>query len=174
MNFGSVTMGSNSSQNVTLTNAGNSNITISNVSVSGAGFNASGASGVILTPGQTTTLSATFAPATAGSTTGSLTVASNATNSPDTIALSGTGVAQVNHSVSLSWIASTSTVMGYNTYSSLVSGGPYTKVNSSLNSGMTYTDNSVQAGKTYYYVVTAVNSTNMESVFSGEVSALIP
>ena len=174
MNFGSVTMGSNSTQNVTLTNAGNSNITISNVSVSGAGFNASGASGVILTPGQTTTLSATFAPATAGNATGSVTVASNATNSSTTIALSGTGIAPVNHSVTLSWIASTSTVMGYNTYSSSVSGGPYTKVNSSLNSGMSYTDSSVQAGKTYYYVVTAVDSTNMESVFSGEVSALVP
>ena len=60
-----------STQNVTLTNAGNSVITISNVTVSGAGFNATGASGVILNPGQTTTVSATFTPAAAGSVTGS-------------------------------------------------------------------------------------------------------
>ena len=174
MNFGSVTMGNSSSQNVTLTNAGNSNITISNVSVSGAGFNANGASGLILTPGQTTTLNATFTPAAAGNVSGSVTVASNATVSPATIALSGTGVAQVNHLVTLSWIPSTSSVMGYNTYTSKVPGGPYTKANSSLNSGMTYTDNSVQSGQTYYYVVTAVNSQSTESVFSTEVSALVP
>jgi fibronectin type 3 domain-containing protein len=39
---------------------------------------------------------------------------------------------------------------------------------------MTYTDNSVQSGQTYYYVVTAVNSQSTESVFSTEVSALVP
>ena len=63
-------------------------------------------------------------PAAAGSVTGSVSVASNATNSPDSIALSGTGVATVNHSVALSWTPSTSTVIGYNTYSSSISGGP--------------------------------------------------
>jgi hypothetical protein len=174
MNFGSVTVGTNGSQNVTLTNAGNSNITVSNVSVSGAGFNASGVNGLILTPGQTATLTATFTPAAAGSGTGSVTVASNATNSPDTIALTGNGIAAVNHSVTLSWTPSTSTVTGYNAYSSKVSGGPYTKLNSSVDSAMSYTDSTVQAGQTYYYVVTSVESSNVESIYSSEVSALIP
>jgi fibronectin type 3 domain-containing protein len=37
-----------------------------------------------------------------------------------------------------------------------------------------YLDNSVQSGKTYFFVVTAVDSSNVESAFSNEVSALIP
>jgi hypothetical protein len=47
-----------------------------------------------LTPGQTATLNVTFAPTAAGSVTGSVSVASNASNAPATIALSGSGVAQ--------------------------------------------------------------------------------
>jgi hypothetical protein len=175
LNFGSVNMSSSNNQTATLTNSGNANITISNVSVSGAGFIANGVStGLILAPGQSATLNATFTPASSGNLTGSVTIASNASNSPGTIALSGTGVAAVNHSVSLSWSASASSVMGYNAYSSKVPGGPYTKLNSSLTSAMSYTDSSVQSGQTYYYVVTAVDSKNTESAFSSEISALVP
>jgi hypothetical protein len=160
---------------VTLTNAGNSAVTISNVSVSGSGFNATGASGVILQPGQTTTVTPTFKPAAAGAVTGTLTVASNASNSPDSISLSGTGVASVSHSVALSWSPSTSSgVTGYNTYSSQVSGGPYTKLTSAPVTGTSYTDSAVQAGQTYYFVVTSLDSSNVESPFSAEVSAVIP
>jgi hypothetical protein len=173
LNFGNVSLSTTSSQNVTLTNAGNSTITISNVSVSGSGFNASGVStGLILTPGQTATLTATFTPSAAGSVTGSVTVSSNA--SLDTIALSGAGVAAVSHSAALSWTASTSAVTGYNTYSSSVSGGPYAKLNSTPDTTTTYTDNTVQSGKTYYYVVTAVDSSNVESATSNEIPATIP
>jgi hypothetical protein len=176
LSFGSVNVSASSTQNVTLTNAGNSVITISNVTVSGAGFNATGASGVILNPGQTTTVSATFTPAAAGSVTGSVTVASNASNSPDSISLTGTGVAAVNHSVALSWTpgANSMTITGYNTYAATISGGPYTKVNSSPDASTTYTDSGVQAGQTYYFVVTSLDSSNVESAYSSEVSALVP
>ncbi|PYT94320.1 MAG: hypothetical protein DMG36_05070, partial [Acidobacteria bacterium] len=93
LSFGSVNTGASSTLAVTLTNSGNSNITISTVSVSGASFNASGVpAGTILSVGQTATLHVTFAPSTAGSVTGSVSVASSATNSPATIALSGVGV----------------------------------------------------------------------------------
>jgi len=144
--------------------------------VSGAGFNATGASGVILNPGQTTTVSATFTPAAAGSVTGSVTVASNASNSPDSISLTGTGVAAVNHSVALSWTpgANSMTITGYNTYAATISGGPYTKVNSSPDASTSYTDSGVQAGQTYYFVVTSLDSSNVESAYSSEVSALVP
>ncbi len=173
LSFGSETLSTTTSQNVTLTNAGNSNVMISNVSVSGAGFSASGVStGLIVAPGKAATLTATFTPSATGSVTGSVTVSSNA--SPDTIALSGTGVAAVSHSVFLSWTASTSAVTGYYTYSSSVSGGPYTKLNSTLDTTTTYTDNTVQSGKTYYYVVTAVDSSNVESPASNQISATIP
>jgi hypothetical protein len=175
LSFGSVNVSSSSNQSVTLTNAGNSSVTISNVTVSGAGFNASGvSSGTILAPGQTATLTASFAPSSAGSVTGTVAVASNATNSPDSISLSGTGVAAVNHSVALSWSPSTSTVVGYNAYSSTQSGGPYTKMTSTPVAAMSYTDTAVQAGQTYFFVVTSVDSSNVESAFSAEVSALVP
>ena len=74
----------------------------------------------------------------------------------------------------ISWTASTSTVTGYNTYSSTVSGGPYTKLNSSEDTSTSYTDSTVQAGKTYFYVVTSVDSSNVESAYSSEISATIP
>ena len=175
LSFGSVNLSTSTTQNVTLTNAGSSNVTVSSVSISGAGFTASGVpTGTILTPGQTATLNATFTPASAGSSAGTVTVSSNATNSPDTISLSGTGVSQVNHSVSLSWTPSTSTVVGYNSYSSTTSGGPYTKLTSNPNPTTSFTDTTVKSGLTYYYVVTAVNSSNVESVLSAEIPAIIP
>ena len=175
LSFGSVNVPSSSTQTVTLTNSGISSITISNVTVSGAGFNAAGVpSGLILGPGQAAILTATFAPSGAGSMKGSVSVASNATNSPDAISLSGTGVTAVNHSVALSWAPSTSTVVGYNTYSSAQSGGPYTKLTSAPVAATSYTDSAVQAGQTYYFVVTSVDSSNEESVYSAEVSALVP
>jgi hypothetical protein len=175
LSFGSVNVSSNSTQAVTLTNAGNSSVTISTVTVSGAGFNAYGiSSGLILTPGQTATLAATFAPSGSGSVTGKISVASNATNSPDSISLSGTGVAAVDHSVALSWSPSTTSVVGYNTYSSAQSGGPYTKLTSAPVAATSYIDSAVQAGQTYYFVVTSVDSSNAESSYSAEVSALVP
>jgi hypothetical protein len=92
VNFGNVNLGNTASSSVTLTNTGNSNLTISSVTVTGAGFSASGVTaGQILTPGQSATLNVAFAPTSAGSVTGSVSVASNATNSPTAIALSGTG-----------------------------------------------------------------------------------
>ncbi|MGB4786353.1 MAG: DUF4082 domain-containing protein [Candidatus Acidiferrum sp.] len=95
LSFGDVNTSASSTLPVTLTNSGNSDVAISNITVSGAGFNASGVpAGTTLTPGQTTTLNVTFAPAATGSVTGSVTATSNATNSPTTISLSGNGVQQ--------------------------------------------------------------------------------
>ena len=54
------------------------------------------------------------------------------------------------------------------------SGGPYTLITSSPAAGPTFTDTTVQAGATYFYVVTAVDATGNESVNSNEVSATIP
>src|SRR5216683_5436650 len=175
LSFGSVNLGSNSLLSASLTNTGNSNVTISSLTISGAGFSASGVtSGTTLTPNQAVTLSVTFAPASAGSLTGSVSVVSNATNSPATIALSGTGVQLIAHSAALSWTASTSVVTGYNIYRGTVSGGPYAKLNSSLIALTTYTDSTVQSGQTYFYIVTAVDASNVESAYSNEISAIIP
>lgn len=175
LNFASVNLGSNSILGVTFTNAGNSNVTISGVSISGAGYAASGVStGQILTPGQTVMLNVTFTPSAAGNLTGTATVASNATNSPASISLSGTGVQSVSHFVTLSWIASTSVVSGYNAYRSSVAGGPFSKLNSTPITTTQYTNSSVLGGQTYYYAVTSLDPNNVESAYSNETSATIP
>jgi beta-galactosidase len=175
LDFASVSIGSSSSLGLTLTNAGNSDVTVSNVTIAGAGFAASGVStGQILTPGQTAALNVTFTPASAVNVTGSVTVASNATNSPGTITLSGTGVQPVSHSATLSWVASTSSVAGYNVYRSDVSGGAYTKLNSQLVTSTQYPDSTVLAGQTYFYVVTSADSSGIESAFSNQASAIVP
>ena len=53
------------------------------------------------------------------------------------------------------------------------SGGPYTRV-ASVNT-TSFSDTGVQAGATYFYVVSAVNSSNVESPASSpEMSATVP
>jgi hypothetical protein len=84
-------------------------------------------------------------------------------------------IVAVAFSASLSWTASTSSdVTGYNIYRSTLSGGSYTKINSSLVPGLTYTDSSVASGQTYYYLTTSVDSTGGESLNSNQVQAVIP
>jgi len=78
------------------------------------------------------------------------------------------------HYVSLAWKASTSSVIGYNIYRASLSTGPFTKLNAQPQSAVKYTDNDVQAGNTYYYAITAVNSNSVESNYSNEASATVP
>jgi hypothetical protein len=173
LNFGNVIVTNNSSLSVSFTNSGSVNITVTTVTISGGGFTASGISnGQIITPGQVVTLNVTFAPAATGSVTGSVTIASNASNSPTVVGVSGSGV--LAHTATLNWTASTSTVIGYNVYRGTVSGGPYTLVNPSIVAGTQYVDSTALAGQTYYYVATAVASGNMESTYSNQVTAAVP
>ncbi len=176
LSFGNVTTGTSSpTQNITITNTGNSNVAISQINLTGAGYSMTGGSApVTLSPSQNITLVVQFSPTTTGSLPGSITLLSNATGSPTTISLSGTGVAPVQHSASLTWNASTSTVAGYNVYRSTVSGSGYTKINSSLITTLTYADSTVQSGTTYFYVTTAVDSSGSESANSNQVIAAIP
>ena len=171
--FGRVSVGTSSSQIVTLTNSGNASVTISNLSISGPGVGASGVSaGIVLTGGQSASLDLTFAASSAGSVTGGVTLVSNASNSSLTIPVSASGV---NPSVSLSWAADSSATGGYDVYSSTVSGGPYNLLTPTPVTMPAYTDNTVQAGLTYYYVVTALDATtNTQSGYSNEVSVVIP
>jgi hypothetical protein len=175
LDFPNVNVGAGSALPVAFTNTGNSEITISNVVIAGAGYTASGVqSGQILAPGQTGTVNVTFDPSGTGTLAGSLTVTSNAANSPARIALTGTGIQAVQHSATLSWTDGDSTVTGYNVYRSTVSGGPYTKLAAALVGATTSTDTAVQAAQTYYYVVTSVDASGLESTYSSEASATIP
>src|SRR2546422_122498 len=175
LSFGNVTVGSKSApQTVTLTNPGNSSVSISQINVSGSGFSASGLTAPLtLAAGQTASFSVVFASTTAGTATGNVSLVSNATNSP-TIALSASGVQPIPLARTLSWNPSPSGVVSYNVYRGTQSGGSYQKLNSLPAPTTTYTDNSVLAGQTYFYVVTAVDSRNVESVHSNEVSTTIP
>lgn len=94
VSFGSVATGSNSSQTISLSNPGTANLTITQASVSGTGFSMTGLSvPATINAGKNTTFNADFSPTSTGSATGSITLTSNAPNSPMTISLSGTGAA---------------------------------------------------------------------------------
>ena len=174
VSFGNVTTGTSSAtRNVTITNSGDSNVAISQISVSGPGYSVTGGSTpVTLAPSQNLVLGVQFSPTATGTVSGSISIVSNAAGSPAMVALSGTGVVQ--HSVSLSWNASTSTVAGYNVYRSTTSGSGFVKINSALLTGLTYSDSNVVSATTYYYVATAVDSNGNESAYSNQVSAVIP
>src|SRR5207253_644280 len=90
--FGTVNVGSNSKQTVTLTNSGTASLIISQATVSGTGYSISGLTlPLTLAAGQTAPFSAALPPPPAGPTRRSTALVSNATNSPATASLSGTG-----------------------------------------------------------------------------------
>ena len=103
-------------------------------------------------------------------------VTQNATiNASNVTGVNFTATAQLPHSVTIAWIASTtSTVTGYNVYRSIVSGSSYTLINSVLAPVVTYTDTTAQSATTYYYVTTAVDASGTESIYSNEVSVVVP
>jgi hypothetical protein len=78
------------------------------------------------------------------------------------------------HTVTLSWTASTSDVKGYNIYRSTTPGGPYTRLNVTLITGNTFTDNNVQPGWTLFYVATADSPDNVEGDYSNETQVTVP
>jgi hypothetical protein len=77
------------------------------------------------------------------------------------------------HSATISWIASPSQVAGYNVYRISGSGSPV-KLTNGLVSGTQYTDTTVEAGKTYSYYVTSVDSKGVESQPSGKITVTVP
>ena len=173
LNFGTVTVGTTDSQNVLLTNTGNTNVEISSVTTAGTGFAASGGVNVTLTPKQSVEVAVSFDPKALGGVTGTLTISSNAPAVQ--VALAGQGAGQPPpHSVTLNWTPSISAVVGYNVYRGSVSGGPYSRLNPSVDSLTSYADHGVAGGQTYYYVVTAIDASSIESGFSGQASVTVP
>lgn len=174
LSFGNVTVGTSKSLTGTLTAAGSS-VTVSSVSVSSSEFVVSGLTfPFTLTSGQSSYFTVKFSPQTSGAASGTASFVSNASNSPTVQSLSGTGTGTTQHNVSLTWDPSTSTVNGYNVYRGGTSGGPYTKINTALDATVSYVDSTVQSGKTYYYVTTAVDAAGKESGYSNQVQAVIP
>src|SRR5205807_141720 len=93
VSFGNVIVDNTRVQNLTLTNSGSANLTIAQGNFTVAGLSISGLTfPLTLAAGQSSTLSVQFAPTATGSVSGSVSLVSDAPNSPSTIALSGTGV----------------------------------------------------------------------------------
>jgi hypothetical protein len=164
-----------STQTATLTNTGTGNLTVSGIAISGGGGAYSATTfppiPFALAPNQSAEVSVQFDPTAGGTATGTVSLVSNATNSPSVISFTGTGA----HWVSLSWTASVSLdIIFYNVYEGTVSGGPYYRFGSLM--GTTYEDSEsgLTAGSTHYYVVTAVDNTGLESLYSSQATAKIP
>src|SRR5262249_55883997 len=151
LNFGNVTTGTSASLKGMLSASGSS-VTISSATITSTEFVVSGITlPMTLSAGQSASYSVTFQPQMTGTASGTLAFESNAGNLSVTESLSGSGLAPMQHSATLSWVASTSTdIAGYNVYRSDVLGGSYAQV-ASLDAGLTYTDTAVSAGQTYYY-----------------------
>ena len=103
LSFGNEAVGVVSpSQTITLSNTGNAALSITGLALAGANpsdFAQSNNCGASVAAGGNCTISVTFTPAASGSFTASVSVADNASGSPQTVALSGTGA---NPGVSLS------------------------------------------------------------------------
>jgi hypothetical protein len=78
------------SQAVTVSNTGTASAAISSVAVSGD-FLQTNTCGTSIAAGSSCTVNVSFRPTASGTRTGTLTITSNATNSPTTVALTGTG-----------------------------------------------------------------------------------
>jgi len=94
VSFGSVRVGSGKAQYETLNNLSSTSVTISAASISASDFSLGGLSSPLtLRVGESYTFKTVFRPKSSGSKTGTLTVVSNAADSPLKIALSGEGAA---------------------------------------------------------------------------------
>ena len=175
LSFGNVAVNNTQPATATITNTGSASVSVSSVSVSGTGFSLAGSIAPFnLAVGQSTQLTVNFTPASSGSTTGTLTIKSTAQNSTFTVPLTGTGAATTPHSVTLSWSDAGTQIAGYNVYRSTVSNGSYTRIDPTLVTTTSYSDQTVVSGTTYYYVVTAVGTNTVESAPSNQATATIP
>ena len=174
LTFGGVPVGSSKSLTGVLIASGGS-VRISSVSSSSTEFSLRGISlPVTLANGQRVSFTVQFAPRLAGAASGKIVFNSSAQNTPAVANVSGTGGSSSQRRVVLQWRSSTSSVSGYNIYRSTMSGGPYSRINASVNASTSFVDDSVQRGRTYFYVIKAVNSKGWQSRYSNQVKVTVP
>jgi hypothetical protein len=146
-----------STQTATLSNTSEAILSITSLATIGTNaddFAVAGDNcGSSLAPSANCTIAVTFMPCVIGTVAALLSISDNATNSPQTVGLSGTTEEWV-----LFWTPSTTPgVIGYNVYRGTTDGGPYpTLLNPTPINGTTYTDQTAEVTNRYYYVVTAV------------------
>ncbi len=169
---------------VAVTNGSNASIAISPsmAGLNGTEFVVTSASLFSVAPGGIGYISLVFTPLASGARSATLIVNDNTGALPHYVTLTGAGVLTLpflppdpsQHSATLSWQPSASQVSGYYVYRSTTSGGGYSRLNPLPVSSSSYADSGVQSGQTYYYVVTAVDTTGSESPFSNQVTAVVP
>lgn len=94
LNFGTQSVGTVANQTLTLSNSGTAALSISSLQVSGtnsAEFGISNGCGSSVAPGDSCSISLVFQPAAVGSRSATLSISDNASGSPQTVGLSGTG-----------------------------------------------------------------------------------
>ena len=80
----------------------------------------------------------------------------------------------IQHKVVLSWHASsTASIKNYKVYRSTVSGGYYGLIGSTAGT-LSYTDQTVTSGATYYYVTAAINAQGLQSGYSNQIVVTVP
>ncbi len=78
-------------------------------------------------------------------------------------------------SVSLAWTPNAETdLAGYWVYRTQTPGANYVRLNTSVTSSPSFVDSTAVAGTTYYYTVSATNTSGLESGKSNEVQAVVP
>jgi len=177
LQFNTVVVGQNVTQNLQLSNQGVGAVQVTALSISNNQFAISGASvPFTVNPSSSVSLTVSFAPTSSGSASAMLNISSNASNPQVTVSLAGTGESPPTptYTVQLTWDASTSQVVGYIVLRGETSGGPYTPLFGTALNALSYTDATVVSGATYYYVVTAIGETGIESGLSNQVTVVIP
>jgi len=173
LNFANVTVGSSASLQATLT-ASNAAVTISSDASTSSEFVLSGLTlPATIAAGKSIAVTIQFTPNASGAASGQAGFTSNATSSPTVEQLTGTGVAQSSNYVSLSWTAASGSPVGYNVFRGNAKAGPFEQINTALDASTSYTDDTVVAGTTYYYVTTAVNAAGAESAYSNVAEAVV-
>lgn len=172
LSFGNVTVGSSVSVTANLA-ATEASVRVSSASANNGQFVLSRLTLPITIPaGQSASFTVTFTPTSVGATTSTLTFISDASNSPTTQSLAGTGQAAVSHSVDLSWSVAPGAV-SYNVYRKLITDSNYKKLGSA-DATATYADGTAASGETYDYVVTSVDAEQQESGYSNIAQVTIP
>lgn len=80
----------------------------------------------------------------------------------------------MSHTATINWTASPDAVQGYNVYRATTSGqeAPPALNGTTLITGTSYIDTTVQVGQVYFYVVTAV-ANGFESIHSNEATSTV-
>jgi hypothetical protein len=171
VNFGSIELGTTGTQNSSLTATGGA-VTVTSAASSNGQFSISGVSLPVTIPsGQSISFGVVFAPKNAGTASANLSFGSSGSSTNTVEALTGTATMPY---ITLSWSPSTSQVAGYNIYRGTSSSGPFSRLNSTLDTSTSFVDNSIGIGATYFYATTAVNSSGQESSYSNLAEVSVP